>query len=197
MIRQAVSCDICATEKQHTNHWFVASEQGGELRISAWNSRASLRAGAKHLCGQICLHKLVDDFMARALSMRNQLAAEVKAAARERIAHPVAAPTDASLTSPGTCAAPAHSKPATIYTDEFESSARLIPTPEPALPLRPPSVALAAVPAASVAGEEDALAGQQPGSAPRNWRAEAWKRERERELCAANRRPADRRRSIA
>jgi hypothetical protein len=70
VIRQAISCDICGTEKKQTNHWFVAYDQGGELRVSGWNSRNRLRPGSKHLCGQTCLHKLVDDFMAKTLAVR-------------------------------------------------------------------------------------------------------------------------------
>jgi len=53
VIRQAISCDICGAEKRQ--HWFVASEQAGELRVSGWNSRIHLRAGTKHFCGQTCL----------------------------------------------------------------------------------------------------------------------------------------------
>lgn len=67
VIRQAVSCDICGAEKKQTNHWFVAYEHAGELRVSGWDSRNRLRAGSKHLCGQACLHKLADDFMARVI----------------------------------------------------------------------------------------------------------------------------------
>jgi hypothetical protein len=70
VIRQAISCDICASEKKQTNHWFVAYEQTGELRVSGWNSRNRLRPGSKHLCGQTCLHKLVDEFMANAIAVR-------------------------------------------------------------------------------------------------------------------------------
>ncbi len=75
MIRQAISCDICGTEKRQTNHWFVAYDQGGELRVSEWNSRNRLRPESKHLCGQTCLHKLVDEFMARAMQARTPQAA--------------------------------------------------------------------------------------------------------------------------
>ncbi|MGA7241594.1 MAG: hypothetical protein WBX19_00355 [Terracidiphilus sp.] len=52
------------------NHWFVAYDRGSELRISAWSghNRPSA-AAARHLCGQKCLHKLVDGFMAKALSV--------------------------------------------------------------------------------------------------------------------------------
>jgi len=39
VIRQAISCDICGSEKKQTNHWFVAYDQSGELRISGWLSR--------------------------------------------------------------------------------------------------------------------------------------------------------------
>jgi hypothetical protein len=64
MIRLAISCDICGAEKKQTNHWFVAYEQAGELRISGWQSRYRKKSGARHLCGQTCLHKLCDEFMA-------------------------------------------------------------------------------------------------------------------------------------
>jgi len=60
MIRQAISCDICGAEKRQTNHWFVAYTAGGELRVTGWNANGRMRAGCKHLCGQTCLHKLVD-----------------------------------------------------------------------------------------------------------------------------------------
>ena len=61
--------------KRQTNHWFVAYEQGGELRLSGWQSRNRLRPGTKHLCGQTCLHKLVDEFMAKAIASRPQTSA--------------------------------------------------------------------------------------------------------------------------
>jgi hypothetical protein len=69
VIRKAISCDICGTEMLNPNHWFVAYDHGPELRISAWSGHNRLRAAARHLCGQKCLHKLVDAFMARALSI--------------------------------------------------------------------------------------------------------------------------------
>ncbi|MGP8251865.1 MAG: hypothetical protein ACLQHF_07505, partial [Terracidiphilus sp.] len=91
MIRQAISCDICGSEKRQTNHWFVSYELGGELRMSGWSSRHRLRPGSKHLCGQTCLHKLVDEFMAKSIAVRAQRSDE------EEPALPVA--TDTSLTS--------------------------------------------------------------------------------------------------
>ncbi len=182
VIRQAISCDICGTEKKQTNHWFVAYDQGGELRVSGWNSRNRLRPGSKHLCGQTCLHKLVDDFMAKALSVRVPQAAQNNAEAEleEQVVG-----TDTSLTSD------------TAYK-EVESSARLIAAPTPVSParalLRLP-VEVVAVPARPRA--EEAVADEPPRYASRNWRAEAWERERERELRAVDRRPeiAARRRS--
>ena len=113
VIRQAISCDICGTEKKQTNHWFVAYDQGGELRVSGWNSRNRLRPGSKHLCGQTCLHKLVDDFMARALTVRAPRAAQIDV---DDEFMDQAVGSDSSLTSDA------------AYR-EVESSARLIPTP--------------------------------------------------------------------
>jgi hypothetical protein len=183
VIRQAISCDICGTEKKQTNHWFVAYEQGGELRVSGWQARIRLRPGSKHLCGQICLHKLVDDFMARALTARAPRGAENDVA--EKVVER-AAMADTSLTSDA------------AY-QEFESSARLIPTPEPQKPARPAAepgqnssalartplrmpLELVAAPPAKVRGEENAVAvNEPPRYASRNWHAAAWERERERE----------------
>jgi hypothetical protein len=188
VIRQAISCDVCGNEKKQTNHWFVAYDQGGELRVSGWSSRNRLRPGSKHLCGQTCLHKLVDEFMARALSVRSQAVA-----CDEVEAEKPAAQIDASLTSNA-----AH--------EEFESSARLIAPPIAAQPKRPPfPVPLISVPAGPVAVPArihqelpaKLLSEEAPGHASRNWRAEAWEREREREMRSADGHPgvAARRRS--
>ena len=70
MIRQAISCDICGTEKRQTNHWFVAFEQAGELRLGGWTSRNRARPNSKHLCGQTCVHKLVDEYMAQIVASK-------------------------------------------------------------------------------------------------------------------------------
>jgi hypothetical protein len=171
VIRKAISCDICGTEKRQTNHWFVAYEQAGELRVSGWNSRYRLRAGAKHLCGQTCLHKLVDEFMAKSIAVRSHRATDD---AEPDL--PIA--TDASLTS------------AAAY-DDPESSARLLtppvqiiaksgarPRPElvPILPRQQP-------------GDLPPIAPEAPRYASRSWHAEAWERERERELRSAENRP--------
>ena len=211
MIRQAISCDICAAEKKQTNHWFVAYEVGGELRISGWNSRNRLRTNSKHLCGQTCLHKLVDDFMARAIggqssklmdagegtegavTIDSHLEARSEAQStgerreisdsyliRERLSEPrpsVARFSDTSLTSVSSL-------------DEGESSARLIATPVLPIPQPAyrPAAELVRMPAKLESEEEvETQSSEMPRHKSRNWRAEAWERERERELRAAAR----------
>lgn len=162
VIRQSISCDICGTEKKQTNHWFVAYEQGAELRVSGWNACNRLRPGTKHLCGQTCLHKLMDDFMARTIAVRPAQAAVEELAD----AIPVM-PTDTSLTVAGD-------------DIEFESSARLL-TPVATITPRPlphATAELVTMPAKAHAGE---LPLEEPSRyASRHWRAEAWERERER-----------------
>jgi hypothetical protein len=176
VIRQAISCDICASEKKQTNHWFVAYERGGELRVSGWNSRNRLRPGSKHLCGQTCLHKLVDDFMARTLAVRLQPSAadavEVDSEVEKR-----AVATDTSFTSDA------------AY-EEVESSAHLITSPEPVLPKIPFRVPaeLVTMPGRLQTSTRVSLPDEAPRFASRNWRAEAWERERDREIHAAERR---------
>jgi hypothetical protein len=179
VIRQAISCDICGTEKKQTNHWFVAYDQGGELRVSGWNSRNRLRPGSKHLCGQTCLHKLVDDFMARALTTRLPQAAQIDV---EDEVMEQAVSTDASLTSGAAFR-------------ELESSARLITTPAPVAPAKSivdpaPTAArpllmmpmeLVSMPPRPRIEEAVRPANEPPRYASRNWRAAAWERERERE----------------
>jgi hypothetical protein len=171
VIRQAISCDICGTEKKQTNHWFVACDLGGELRVSGWKSRMRLRPGTKHLCGQTCLHKLVDEFMARDLAARVQ-----PGTAEQSEVEAQAIATDASLTSNAAYA-------------EIESSARLVTQPV-AVQRAPVRSGLVAVQGRLPAEEHVAPPVEDPpGYSSRNWRAEAWERERERELRAVNQRP--------
>ena len=184
MIRQAISCDICGTEKRQTNHWFVAYEQTGELRISGWTSRHRMRADSKHLCGQTCLHKLVDEFMAKSIASRAKPVME-----ETDIETPVAS-TDASLTS-------------SAAYEEIESSARLITPPSTTRPSTAPAASLRPQP--EVVTMPPRLRPEQPPAAPpdapryssRAWHAEAWERERQRELRAIDNHPdiASRRRS--
>jgi hypothetical protein len=97
VIRQAISCDICGTEMLNANHWFVAYDRGPELRIGVWNPRIRLRASARHLCGHKCLHKFVDDFMARTRSAVAPGSVEVEGSVPKRV-DPSMTPTETSLT---------------------------------------------------------------------------------------------------
>jgi hypothetical protein len=190
VIRQAISCDICGTEKGQTNHWFVACEQGGELRISDWKSRNRSKPGAKHLCGQTCLHKLADDFMARSIAVRTQ-PGPVRGSEVEGPRTPVLGETSPAMDAP---------------QDEFESSARLIGPAEAACLLAAQRTERCLLEMPEPIGKREQipaqldpeLAGGPNGqvfahslesTAPHNRRAEAWKRERERELKAAKERP--------
>ncbi len=159
MIRQAISCDICAREMQNPNHWFVAYDSGAELRVIRWGFRSRLRASARHLCGQTCLHKLVDEFMARPSTQTGAAIQEEKQPA------PLAA---------GNIAICASSIEDGVNDrndgsiDAFESSARLIPSSPP----QPTPLAESAASSALTL-------------MPRVTQAEAWKREREREERAS------------
>ncbi|HTD97417.1 MAG TPA: hypothetical protein VK627_10815 [Edaphobacter sp.] len=69
MIRQAINCDMCGAEKQAvTSHWFVAYEQGGELKLRGWESPKNSRKNVKHLCGQKCVQRLTANFTASVMA---------------------------------------------------------------------------------------------------------------------------------
>jgi hypothetical protein len=203
VIRQAITCDICASEKKQTNHWFVAYEQGGELRVSGWCSRNRQRPGAKHLCGQTCLHKLVDDFMARTI-VRTPIAAEpvetehLEVHATDtrpdkrldkldnRIDNRLDPRTDLRTDTSLTVQPNQHA-----VLDDFESSARLITPQEPAAvaaksTYRAPAE-LVRMPGRGNSEERSLKPEEAPRTSSRNWRSEAWEREREREQRAAAR----------
>ena len=211
MIRQAISCDICGSEKRQTNHWFVAYDQGGELRVAGWSSRNRLRPGSKHLCGQTCLHKLVDEFMAKALSGRVQVGPD-----EPELVDRVADHTGDRGSARSAAAAPGFEDAIDGYVaagplhDDGESSARLIKPVSPAVPaaprpwpsrahpeLVPPPGRPQALPGPPLSGQPAGPRPDPPGgaaaaadSAPsissRQWRAEAWDRERSRELRNGN-----------
>jgi len=83
-------------EMQQTHRCFVAFDKGKELRVSGWIARRRMRAGALHLCGQKCLHQLVDQFIARTLAIESQ--AERATSGEAKPAAP-ARGVDGSLTS--------------------------------------------------------------------------------------------------
>jgi hypothetical protein len=180
VIRQAISCDICGAEKRQTNHWFVAYEQGEELRLCGWSSRQRKRPGSMHLCGQKCLHKLVDDYMARAIAVRTPVleGEGVVGLSAPTDARPIDARlTDTSLTNNY---ARAETGPAVHLV------APDLPAPLSALRAQP-----APAPLPPRAESPDFLAplDDPPRYASRNWNTQAWEREREREMRSGERRP--------
>jgi len=209
MIRQAISCDICAAEKRQTNHWFIAYEQSGELRVSGWTSRHKLRPDSKHLCGQTCLHKLVDEFMAKSIAVRTQRRGEaVEAAAESAVPadtrQVIAAETRQAFAAETRAIAAearaAEARAAATEADtEFESSARLIPAPLPPKPAHRPQPELVTTPPRQPPQDLPPLPADTQRYASRRWHTEAWERERERELRAAEDRSdiAPRRRTSA
>ena len=72
MIRQAIKRKRPFKEAANQPRVFVAYELNGESRMSGWSSRHRLRPRNKHLCGQTCLHKLVDEFQAKSIAVRAQ-----------------------------------------------------------------------------------------------------------------------------
>ena len=214
MIRQAISCDVCGTEKRQTNHWFVAFEQAGELRLGGWTSRNRARPGSKHLCGQTCVHKLVDEYMAQIVASKPVRAAEdgtddsielMATSAQDSARAALKLPSESMR---ATARANDRSLAAEYDFDlDQESSARLITTPEPApaaTRLRSTTEAAHILPhatpqnrptlvAAKNQGErsliELPLVDEAPSFSSRKWRSEAWERERERELRATANHP--------
>lgn len=69
MIRQAINCDMCGAEKLNSaSHWFVADERDGELRLRAWGASKGSQKSLKHVCGQKCVQRLMDNFTAAILA---------------------------------------------------------------------------------------------------------------------------------
>ena len=150
MIRQAISCDICGAEMLNANHWFVAYDCGCELRVGVWTGENRSRTAARHLCGHKCLHKLVDDYMARMQSART--AAEISTSNQGELDRP-APPTDTSLT----LAAPTRKAAPSIFRSHAQSVSSSVEHIDSA----------------------EQVSARAP-SGPKAMRAEAWKRERQR-----------------
>jgi hypothetical protein len=165
MIRQAISCDICGADKKQTKDWLIAEERAGELRIGRWSADARPRPATRHLCGQTCLHKMVDEFLARGNAAARHVPVATEVADRsERVV------TDASLSA---------------EIADFESEARLL---TPAVPAKLPIPAAAVVIPLQVRGTIETMRpvriDETRTNTPRRLRAEAWQREREREQRA-------------
>jgi hypothetical protein len=181
MIRQAISCDVCGTEKKQTNHWFVAREQSGELHLSGWGSRNRSRSGSKHLCGQTCLHKLVDDFIARTNAARAQPIATEAAASISTVERTASGAAGLSATDTSLTAARA--------SRATQANARTSIAVDARSPLAPAAVAASIQMEPAIVPIVDAP----PMYSRRTWRTEAWEREQRRagrlEEITARRRP--------
>jgi hypothetical protein len=130
----------------------------------------------------------VDDFMARTLAVRTpsaDLDSKGVPEKQERIIRRAASRADINSNPPRPLAM---GNPAARNVDEFESSARLTASAElgssvaTTQPVRLFEVAAAQLPTPEAAAPITAT----PGYSSRTWRAEAWKREREREEHAAH-----------
>jgi hypothetical protein len=94
MIRQAISCDLCGAQRRETNHWFIAYEQSGELRVSDWTSQHLHYPGTKHLCGESCLHQLLGEFLANSAQTRTMPAAAFASTPSEASAVHISGPAE-------------------------------------------------------------------------------------------------------
>jgi hypothetical protein len=76
VIKQVITCDVCGSQKRQANHWFVAREESGELRISGWNSPHTLSPETRHLCGETCALKLLSQHLMRLADLGTQRVVE-------------------------------------------------------------------------------------------------------------------------
>jgi hypothetical protein len=144
----------------------------------------------------------VDDFMARTLAMRtHSAAADLAADLKDEPQKQQKTPRRASAHIDTSLSTPLIGDPLPPCVDEFESSARIIAQSEPVPPALVTTRAIARLQVVApqpTAGVDDALIPDTPSYSSRVWRAEAWKREREREEHAAHHpSPSTRRRSNA
>jgi hypothetical protein len=70
-------CDYCGIEKCETNFWYTAElPLSGGIIIRTWEKTAGWLQGlldaptTKHICGQQCLHRALDEFTAGVMAAR-------------------------------------------------------------------------------------------------------------------------------
>ena len=62
-VKSTVICDVCGKERQQTNHWWTALvSSAGWWTIKHYDDNDNY-SGLKHLCGQACVHTMVDAWM--------------------------------------------------------------------------------------------------------------------------------------
>jgi hypothetical protein len=171
LIRQVISCDICGERRRSRPITGLSPASRKENCAPADGTRACAWVPGPSTCmGKTCLHKLVDQFVARNLASRTATEGAIET-------RPV---TNSSLTSKTACV---ECKTDTSVTSRAVAvvSAKLTGVPVPmVLPIQ------SAVPADEPRALPGPLIENVPNHASRRWRAEAG--ERERALHAVERR---------
>jgi len=63
-VTEQFSCDVCKKPKQGTNHWFAAYRENHMINVFFWTAvKAEKLRDYKHLCGQECVLKAVNEWM--------------------------------------------------------------------------------------------------------------------------------------
>ena len=60
------SCEVCGVLKGASNHWFRVVATDRSLMIMPWGQQLYMQAeNEKHLCGDVCIGKLVQDWLGK------------------------------------------------------------------------------------------------------------------------------------
>jgi hypothetical protein len=60
----AYVCDVCGTTRAKSNHWRLVVIDAKGFHVCDWNDSKAKNKKVKHICGQLCLHKSLDKYMA-------------------------------------------------------------------------------------------------------------------------------------
>jgi hypothetical protein len=58
------ACDVWQAPKKSTNHWWLALVFEGQFVVRPWDDHAAADSDAIHLCGQACVQKKLNEFLA-------------------------------------------------------------------------------------------------------------------------------------
>lgn len=61
--RTVFSCDICGVDRRETNHWYWVLAKSDAITFRRWS--ANVPRTAKHVCGEGCAHRLLDQFVSQ------------------------------------------------------------------------------------------------------------------------------------
>ena len=80
--RTVITCEACDIQKKETNRWWKVKEMTTHLRI--FKAEVKVPKPYKDVCGQVCVHRLVDRWMeSRPMEKVEEPAAEVPAVVPE------------------------------------------------------------------------------------------------------------------